>query len=73
MTAPNWRVAAGNRTARSVSSRVKCPMPSGVVVTLPGEGEGLSLEDVIEALVELLKAAKKANGEGLTLRPFRLF
>ena len=46
-------------------TRLKCQMPSGVVVTLAGEGEGMSLDEVIETLAELLKGARKANDEGL--------
>ncbi|HTU93384.1 MAG TPA: ParB/RepB/Spo0J family partition protein [Gemmataceae bacterium] len=46
-------------------ARVKCQLPSGVCVTLAGEGDGLSLDDIVESLSELLKEAKKANDQGL--------
>lgn len=46
-------------------ARVKCQLPAGTVVTLAAEGDGLSMDDVIETLAELLKAARKANEEGL--------
>jgi ParB/RepB/Spo0J family partition protein len=58
----------GNPTVRT--ARLKCVMPSGVVVTLAGAGEGLSLDDVIEVLAELLKAVKKANDDGLDSKTF---
>ena len=46
-------------------ARVKCQHPSGTVVTLAGEGEGMSMDDVIETLADLLKSARKAHEEGL--------
>jgi hypothetical protein len=52
-------------------ARVRCQMPSGVMVTLAGEGDGMTLDDVIETLVELLKAARKANEEGLDSKTFQ--
>ncbi len=62
------------RSARKPSnnvrtSRVKCAMPSGVTVTLAGDG--LTLDDVIQTLAELLKAAKKANDDGLDSKTFQ--
>ena len=51
-------------------ARVKCPLPSGVCVTLAGEGEGLTLDDIIESLADLLKEAKKANDQGLDSKTF---
>jgi ParB family chromosome partitioning protein len=51
-------------------ARVKCAMPSGVIVTLTGEGDGLTLGDVIETLTDLLKEAKKANDQGLDSKTF---
>jgi ParB/RepB/Spo0J family partition protein len=53
-------------------ARVKCELGSGVVVTLAGVGEGLTLENVIETLSELLKEAKKANDQGLDSKTFSL-
>jgi ParB family transcriptional regulator, chromosome partitioning protein len=59
----------GNKPAvRAV--RVRCQMPSGVCVTLAGEGNGLTLDDVIETLSELLKEARKANDQGLDSKTF---
>ncbi len=46
-------------------ARVKCQLPSGTVVTLAAEGDGLSMEDVIETLADLLKSARKAHEEAL--------
>ena len=51
-------------------SRVKCLLPSGVCVTLAGDGEGLTLDEVIEALQDLLKEAKRANDQGLDSKTF---
>jgi hypothetical protein len=51
-------------------ARVKCALPSGVTVTLAAEGDGLTLDDVIETLAELLKEAKKANDQGLDSKTF---
>jgi ParB/RepB/Spo0J family partition protein len=51
-------------------SRVRCAMPSGVTVTLAGNGEGITLADVIETLTDLLKAARKANDDGLDSKTF---
>jgi hypothetical protein len=41
-------------------SRVKWVLPSGVSGTLSSVGEGMTLEDVIEALASLMKEAEKA-------------
>jgi ParB family transcriptional regulator, chromosome partitioning protein len=46
-------------------ARVKCQLPSGTVVTLAAEGDGLEMDDVIQALADLLKSARKAEMEGL--------
>ena len=51
-------------------TRVKCQMGSGVCVTLAGEGEGLTLEEVISTLNELLKEAKKQTTKGWIPRRF---
>ncbi len=51
-------------------SRVKCSLPSGVSVTFAGQGAGLTLDDIIETLSELLKEAKKANERGLDSKTF---
>ena len=52
-------------------ARLKCQMPSGVVVTLAGEGEGMSLEDVEETLVALLKEVRKSKEQGLDSKTFQ--
>ena len=44
-------------------SRIKCPLPSGATVQV--SGEGISLDDAIEATQEALKALKKAREDGL--------
>ena len=59
-----------NGTSAVRTTRVKCQMPSGVLVTLAGEGDGLTLNDVIETLSELLKEARKANDQGLDSKTF---
>jgi len=50
-------------------SRIKCPLPSGSVIQV--SGESISLDDMIEAIVELLKEAKKASEQGLDVRTFQ--
>jgi ParB family chromosome partitioning protein len=52
------------------TAKVRCAMPSGVTVTLQGNGEGMTLDDVIETLAELLKEAKRANDQGLDSSTF---
>jgi ParB family transcriptional regulator, chromosome partitioning protein len=42
--------------------RIKCPLPSGAVVQV--SGEGISLDDAIEAAQEWLKKARKASEMG---------
>jgi hypothetical protein len=59
------KAVSGVRTAK-----VKCQMPSGVTVTLAGQGEGMTLNDVIEELTSLLKAAKTAANDGLDASTF---
>lgn len=50
--------------------RIKCPLPSGATVTVSGSAEGLSLEEMIEALAELLKEARRANEQGIDGKTF---
>jgi ParB family chromosome partitioning protein len=50
-------------------SRVKCPLPSGVVIVV--SGEALSLDDLIEALAEAQKEAKKAREQCLDAKTFQ--
>ncbi len=45
------------------ASKIKCPLPSGVVITVAGEE--MSLEEMIEHLRECLRLAKKARDQHL--------
>jgi len=49
--------------------RIACPLPSGVSIVV--SGEELSLDDLIEALGEAQKEAKKAREQGLDAKTFR--
>ncbi|MFZ1932682.1 MAG: ParB/RepB/Spo0J family partition protein [Thermoguttaceae bacterium] len=49
-------------------SRIVCPLPSGAVVQV--SGQKLSLDDMIEAISQLLKEAKKAGEHGWDIRTF---
>lgn len=49
-------------------SRVKCPLPSGIVVVV--SGEGVSLDESIEALGEAIKEMKRARDLGYTAKTF---
>jgi ParB/RepB/Spo0J family partition protein len=49
-------------------SRIKCPLPSGSVIQV--SGTEISLDDMIEAIVELLKEAKRASEQGLDAKTF---
>lgn len=63
------QVAAAGRRARNGTTpavkmaKVKCCLPGGVKIVL--SGQEMSLDDTIEALAEGLKAAKKAQADGL--------
>ena len=48
--------------------RIACPLPSGVGIVV--SGEELSLHDLIEALGEAQKEAKKARDQGLDAKTF---
>lgn len=48
--------------------RISCPLPSGVGIVVTGEE--LSLDDLIEALGEAQKEAKKAREQGLDAKTF---
>ena len=50
-------------------SRIKCPLPSGSVVQV--SGAELSLDDMISAIVELLKEMKRASEQGLDAKTFQ--
>ena len=49
-------------------SRIKCPLPSGTVIQVSGAEIGL--DEMIDAIAELLKEAKKASEQGLDARTF---
>jgi ParB family transcriptional regulator, chromosome partitioning protein len=59
----------GNGHAHKKVSRVKCQL-ANACVTLAAEGDGLSLDDIIETLSEVLKEARKANDQGLSAKTF---
>lgn len=73
LAAPNAAAAARsvrrkqNGDAEAVRlSRFKYPLPSGVEITVAGKE--LSISDLIEALAELTKEAKRASDQGLDIR-----
>ncbi len=49
-------------------NRITCPLASGSVVQV--SGEAISLDDFIEAIVDLLKEAKRASEQGLDAKTF---
>ena len=53
----------GQQTPAVPVSCLKCPMTSGITVTV--KGSKITLEDAIQALTELLKAMKKASEDGI--------
>jgi len=48
--------------------RVKCALPSGITVVV--SGEGVSLDESIEALTETIKEMKRARDLGYTAKTF---
>jgi hypothetical protein len=57
---------ARNKPGSNVrTSKVRCAMPSGVTITVVGQGEGMTLSEIIEELGLLLKEAKRAEEQGL--------
>jgi len=48
--------------------RIKCPLPCGTVVQVAGQK--LGLDDMIDALAETLKLAKRASEQGLDIKTF---
>ena len=60
---------ATTKSATVKVSRVKCPVPGtgATVVT----GEALSLSDMIEAVAEILKLAKRENEKGIDVSTFQ--
>lgn len=59
-----------NATQQVRVKRISCPLPSGVGIVVTG-GE-LSLDDLIEALAETLKEAKRAREQSLDVKTFSL-
>lgn len=58
-----------NRTVESVRvQKVKCPLPSGVCITV--SGEAISLDDAIESLSEASREMKRARDMGWTSKTF---
>jgi len=51
------------------AKRIVCPLPSGVTVTVAGED--LSLDDLIQALDDALKAAKKGREQHIDVRTWQ--
>lgn len=49
-------------------ARIKCPVANGAVVQI--SGEGISLNDAIEAAQEWIKEARKASEQGLDAKTF---
>jgi len=62
------RQAASSRSTVKVS-RIKCEVP-GKGATVVVSGEAISLEDMIEALAELIKLAKRESEKGLDAKTF---
>ena len=60
----NTPAAAGVRVGR-----IKCPLPCGATVQV--SGEGISLDEAIEAAQEWIKEAKKASEQGLDAKTFQ--
>jgi ParB family chromosome partitioning protein len=58
----------GKGAAQVRASKIRCPLPSGIVIT--ASGADLSLDDFIEALATALKEAKKALEQGLDSKTF---
>jgi ParB family chromosome partitioning protein len=59
------------RPANAVrTARVKCPMGSGICVTLAAEGAGMTLDDVEEVLVALLREVRRGKDQGLDSKTF---
>jgi len=50
------------------AKRIVCPLPSGVAIAVTGKD--LSLDDLIEALAEAQREARKAREQGLDARTF---
>lgn len=50
------------------SKRIVCPLPSGVAIAV--SGPGLTLDDLIEALADAQKEARKAREQGLDAKTF---
>ena len=60
----------GNGSAVRIS-RLRCPLPSSkATVTLAAEGDGMTLDGIIEAAQELRKLAIKARDESMDAKTF---
>jgi hypothetical protein len=60
----------GNGTVPAAKSgRIRIPLPSGVTVTLAGDG--LTIEDAIHELADAMGRLKKAEKEGLDVKTFQ--
>jgi len=62
------RKSRNGKVALVKVSRVKCPLPSGATIVV--SGEAISLDDMIEAMQELLKKAKRASEQGWDCKTF---
>ena len=62
------RKPKGDGTPQVRMKRILCPLPSGVSITV--SGADLSLDDLIEALSDAQKEARKARDQNLDLRTF---
>jgi ParB family chromosome partitioning protein len=60
---------AGDGVPEKRMSRVSCPLPSGVTIVV--SGEALSLDNVIAALADAQKEARKAREQGLDAKTFQ--
>ena len=64
------RATNGNDQPAVKVSRLKLLLPSRMTVTIAVEGDGVTLDQIVEQLTELLKQARKANDESLDARTF---
>lgn len=52
------------------SSRVKCALGGGVSITVSAGNEGFDLETLIKQLSDLLKRAREAHNQGISIKSF---
>ena len=62
------RKSRNGKAAAVKVSRVKCPLPSGATIVV--SGTAISLDDMIEAMQELVKKAKRASEQGWDCKTF---